>query len=248
MGRVHLGLGAAAYIVSAVWAASLAVGVVLALQGQHVIPSYFHDAKSLFPLWPVIDPGAAFRLFLATMVVVLMPKAFGLVLETRRAALAGNYLAAPRIAAAVLLETALSMLFAPIFMATQTTAVAQILAGLDSGWKAQRRDGAGIGFLEVLKFHRWHMLVGVSLALLTYLVAWSLMAWMSAILLGLSLSALLSWWTARRADRLLSYIFATKEDWQVPAILAETKARAERWSRLGLPGGPQEAVSLSKAA
>jgi membrane glycosyltransferase len=38
-----------------------------------MIPSYFRDAKTLFPIWPIIDPGAALRLFLATLVVVLLP-------------------------------------------------------------------------------------------------------------------------------------------------------------------------------
>jgi len=41
MARAHLGMGASAYLVSAIWAASLAVGMVLALQGTHVIPTYF---------------------------------------------------------------------------------------------------------------------------------------------------------------------------------------------------------------
>ena len=56
MGRVHLGMGAVSYLISAVWAASLIVGLILALQGQQMIPSYFRDAKTLFPIWPVIDP------------------------------------------------------------------------------------------------------------------------------------------------------------------------------------------------
>ncbi|MGH6815340.1 MAG: glucans biosynthesis glucosyltransferase MdoH, partial [Hyphomicrobiaceae bacterium] len=71
MSRIHLAMGAASYIVPAIWAASLAVGIVLALQGEHLIPSYFQDSRTLFPIWPIIDPGDAFRLFLATMTVVM---------------------------------------------------------------------------------------------------------------------------------------------------------------------------------
>ena len=77
--------GRLSYLVSSIWAASLLVGLVLALQGQQMIPSYFLDEKTLFPIWPVIDPGAALRLFFATMVVVLLPKALGLALEIKRA-------------------------------------------------------------------------------------------------------------------------------------------------------------------
>ena len=84
MGRLHLAMGAMSYLVSAIWALSLAVGVVLALQSQQMIPSYFEDSKTLFPIWPVIDPGAALRLFIATIMVVMLPKALGLALEIKR--------------------------------------------------------------------------------------------------------------------------------------------------------------------
>ena len=85
MGRVHLLMGATSYLISLVWAASLIVGVVLALQGQQLIPSYFIDRRTLFPVWPVIDPGAALRLLFATMAIVLLPKILGLMLEVKRA-------------------------------------------------------------------------------------------------------------------------------------------------------------------
>ncbi|MCL4768182.1 MAG: glucans biosynthesis glucosyltransferase MdoH [Hyphomicrobiaceae bacterium] len=230
MGRAHLAMGASAYLVSAVWAASLVVGLVLALQGTRVIPSYFLDSKTLFPIWPVIDPGAAFRLFLATMVVVLMPKGIGLVLELRRATAAGERRAAPRVIAGVAVETLFSMLLAPILMLTQTTAVAQIFAGLDSGWKAQRRDEGGMTVLAAVRFHGWHMLAGLTLAVLSYLVSVSLMAWMAPVILGLSLSVLLSWWTARNAGPWLSGWLATSTDHDPPPILAAARARTAAWA------------------
>ncbi len=230
MARAHLAMGASAYLVSAIWAASLAVGMVLALQGTHVIPTYFLDSKTLFPIWPTIDPGAAFRLFLATMVVVLMPKGIGLILELRRIAAAGQRRAAPRVIAGVLVETVLSMLLAPILMVTQTTAVAQIFAGLDSGWKAQRRDEAGMSIIAATQFHGWHMLIGLAMAVLSYLVSFSLMAWMAPVILGLALSVLLSWWTARTAGPLLSRWLAIKEDDDPPLILEVARERAADWA------------------
>ena len=87
------------------------VGLVLALQGQQMIlPSYFIDSKTLFPIWPVIDPGAAMRLFLATMAVVLLPKALGLALEIKRARRARELFGMPRAIAGVMTETVFSML------------------------------------------------------------------------------------------------------------------------------------------
>lgn len=249
MARAHLAMGACAYLVSAVWVASLAIGVVLALQGTQVIPSYFLDSKTLFPIWPTIDPGAAFRLFLATMVVVLMPKGIGLVLELRRAAAAGERRAIPRVISGVSVETVLSMLLAPILMVTQTTAVAQIFAGIDSGWKPQRRDEAGMPIATAFRLHAGHMVVGLAMAASTYLVSLSLMAWMSPILFGLCLSGLLSWWTARTAGPLLSRCLATKEDSDPPPILELARARAAAWaarfpeaSSTKRPAGPVPAI------
>jgi membrane glycosyltransferase len=112
MGRVHLLMGATSYLISVVWGASLLVGVVLALQGQQMIPSYFIDQKTLFPVWPVTDPGAALRLFFATMSIVLLPKLLGLMLEIKRTRLARESFGTLRALFGVATETVFSVLFA----------------------------------------------------------------------------------------------------------------------------------------
>jgi membrane glycosyltransferase len=248
MGRLHLLMGAMSYVVSAVWAASLAVGVVLALQGQQVIPSYFRDAKTLFPIWPMIDPGAALRLFMATLAVVLLPKALGLMLEIRRAPRTRALGTGGRAAAGVLTETVFSMLFAPILMVTQSTAVCQIIAGRDSGWKAQRRDEGRIRFLDAVRFHLWHTLIGATLAALCWLVSVDLIAWMAPVILGLILSAPLSWWTARPAGPVLSRLLATDEDRDPPPILKSARASAEEWAERAAQGLSERSEDLSEAA
>jgi membrane glycosyltransferase len=231
MGRIHLGMGVCAYVISGIWALSLVAGLVLALQGQQLVPSYFYAGKSLIPVWPVIDPGAAFRLFLATMAVVLLPKALGLLLEVRRAKAAGETFAWLRTPVSVITETVFSMLFAPILMVTQTTAVAQIFAGFDSGWKTQRRDDGNVSWAEVFRFHRWHMLLGIVVAAICYLVSFSLMAWMGPVLLGLVLSVVLTWYTARPAGPLLSWLLATPEDRNPPPILRRVDELVVEWER-----------------
>ncbi|MEQ1713677.1 MAG: glucans biosynthesis glucosyltransferase MdoH, partial [Hyphomicrobium sp.] len=231
MGRVHMLMGAAAYLVSAIWALSLGVGLVLALQGQQMIPSYFQDAKSLFPIWPVIDPGAALRLFLATMVVVLLPKAFGLLLEVKRSLAAREVGGPVRATAGVLTETIFSMLIAPILMATQTVAVFQILFGIDAGWKAQRRgDDGGIPLGAAIQFHWRHMALGAAMAMICYQAYPELLVWMAPVLAGLILSGPLSWLLARPAGPVSSVIFSTPEDRDPPPILVRANARADGWT------------------
>jgi len=238
MGRIHLGMGICAYLVSAVWAISLIIGMLLALQGQQLVPSYFQDSKTLTPIWPVIDPGAALRLFIATMAVVLLPKALGVVLEIDRARRAQDSVAVFRAIAGVSGETILSMLFAPVLMVTQTSAVVQILLGRDAGWKTQRRDGGSIGFAEALAFHRWHLLLGAATTALCYIVSYSLIAWTAPILLGLLLSAFLSWVTARPAGAIVSWLLSTVEDRNPPAILRRVDALASEWERRLSGRGP----------
>ena len=88
LSRLHLGMGAYAYFSSALWAMSLLVGVILSLQSAYTLPVYFPDAKTLFPVWPVIDPTKAFYLFLVTLAVLLLPKVFGITVAVLRPATA----------------------------------------------------------------------------------------------------------------------------------------------------------------
>lgn len=228
MGRVHLAMGAMSYLVSGIWALSLAVGMVLTLQSQQMIPSYFEDSKTLFPIWPVIDPGAALRLFIATMLVVMLPKALGLALELKRVRQSGEGGVA-RTIAGVVTETVFSMLIAPVLMCTQTVAVVQIVGGLDSGWKAQRRDDGGIPLADALRFHWRHMLTGVVLVLLCWYSSPGVIAWMAPVIAGLMLAAPLSWLTSRNTGPLMSALLSIPEDRVCPRILARTDAFAAEW-------------------
>lgn len=242
MGRIHMAMGASAYLVSAIWAASLAVGLVLLLQGQQLIPSYFQDSKTLFPVWPEIDPGAALRLFMATMGVVLLPKALGLVLELRHEYADRDWLNMPRTIIAVATETVASMLIAPIMMMTQTVAVFDILLGRDSGWSPQKRGDSAIPLSDCLRYHWLHMATGVVLATVVWNTTPGLAVWMAPVILGLLLSAFTNWFTARPAGFVLRWLLATREDRHPAPTLAQVSEREDVWServRTGaLPGLP----------
>ena len=230
MGRVHLGMGVTSYLISAIWAFSLVVGLVLALQGQQIIPSYFQDAKTLFPIWPVIDPGAALRLFLATMAVVLLPKGLGLILEWKKARASGDAAGAVRTTLGVMYETVFSMLIAPILMLTQTVGSIQILAGRDSGWSAQKRDDGALPFANAMHFARWHTLVGVTVAAIAWAVSPGLLGWMAPVVLGLLLAGPVSWLTSRQAGRFARWAMATEEERTPPAILVSAAALMDAWA------------------
>lgn len=238
MGRLHLGMGAASYLISAVWALSLIVGIVLALQGQQMIPSYFRDAKTLFPIWPIIDPGAALRLFLATLVVVLLPKFLGLILAWKQARAQHDFIGAMRVTAGVFVETIYSMLIAPIFMVTQTVGAVEILAGLDSGWKPQNRDDGALSFDDAMWFSRWHTLIGLIAGGIAWTVSPGLLAWMAPVILGLVLAGPVSWLTSLKAGRIERWALATHVDRSPPAVLVQADHCEQHWARrAATPGG-----------
>ncbi len=244
MGRLHLLMGALSYIISAVWAGSLAVGLVLALQGQQLLPSYFTDSKTLFPIWPVIDPGAAMRLFLATMAVVLLPKALGLALEMKRARRARELFGIPRAVAGVTTETVFSMLFAPIMMMTQTSSVLQILLGRDAGWKAQRRDGAAMDLMQAIQFHWPHMLVGIVVTIVCWETSPGLLIWMAPVVLGLIFSGPLNWMTSQEAGPALTAVLSTPVDRSPASIELRALRHTEIWSeRLAADARQAEAAA-----
>jgi membrane glycosyltransferase len=230
MGRVHLLMGATSYLISLVWAASLIVGVVLALQGQQLIPSYFIDKRTLFPVWPVIDPGAALRLLFATMAIVLLPKVLGLMLEVKRAQHAREPLGSLRAVFGVAAETIFSILLSPILMVTQTVAVFQVLLGRDSGWRPQSRDRHGMTFFDALRFHYRHMLIGAVLAVACWEASAQIVAWMSPVIVGLLLAAPLSWLAARSASPVLRSLLSTPDCRCPPAIVESTNRARGEWA------------------
>ena len=230
MGRVHLGMGAMAYLISGVWALSLAVGMVLAMQGGQMIPSYFQDAKTLFPIWPVIDPGAALRLFMATLGVVLLPKGLGLILEWQHSAKSRDWRRAIRSTIGVAYETVFSMLIAPILMLTQTAGSIQIFVGRDSGWSAQKRDDSALGLEDAMWFARWHTAIGAVMAVIAWKVSPGLLGWMAPVIGGLLLAGPVSWLTSRPAGRFSRWVLATKEERNPPAIVTLADVTTAQWS------------------
>lgn len=205
--RMHLATGAVAYLASMLWAATLLVGMILAVQSKLMLPDYFGDEPSLFPNWPQFDPEAALPLLGWTMLVVFAPKLLGLLnawLVVRRST-AQNF----KIATAALIELVYSALSAPILMASQTSAVLHILARRDGGWPAQQRTGAALTIAQTLGAHRGKTLLGLALLICAAAVSPAMAAWMLPVGLGFILAPVTDWWTSRAPgpslDRLLAF-------------------------------------------
>jgi membrane glycosyltransferase len=230
--RLHLAMGTYAYASSLLWALSLVVGVVLSLESAYTLPVYFPDTRTLFPVWPVIDPTKALYLFVGTIVVLLLPKVLGLILALIRPLPDKPRPAPLDLLAGACVEIIVSILMAPIFMLTQTKAVIEILAGKDSGWSAQRRDGEAPDFSHLLRFHFWHIAAGAILAITCAMASAYVLGWMGPIILGLIFSAMISYVTSRSAGPLISRLLATPETIEPPSVVGAVERSHPVWTAL----------------
>ena len=193
--RQHFATGIFAYLASPLWMLQLIVGMVLVLQASYAKPEYFTSEFSLAPAFPRFDAERSLELFGVTMVVLLMPKALGLLLslidgDARRGS--GGLI---RLAISALFEVLMSALLAPVMMLIQTGHVVHFMFGFDTGWDPQRRDDGSIPFLAIVRRHRSHVLFGVLTLVSGLLISPSLVAWMSPTIAGLVLAIILSWAT-----------------------------------------------------
>jgi membrane glycosyltransferase len=181
--RLHLVCGILAYLAPALWLALVACGAII-WPGQRM---RLHSAEF----------GEVVGLFVFTLALLIAPKVMALFLTLRsrraRAGFGGGW----QLLAGFALESIGSILMTPVMMLMQSVAVAEVLLGRDSGWSAQRREGAELTGRDAWRAHRGHVLLGVGGALGAFLVSKYFLMWASPVFLSLTLSALLSLHTSR---------------------------------------------------
>ena len=120
------------------------------------------------------------------------------------------------------------MLLAPAMMVFHSTFVVTTLAGRPVSWNAQERGDRGIGFVEALWRHKWHVLLGLVWGAVILWLAPRYIWWLLPVLAGLVLSVPLTMLTSRadagrwaRRHKLL----LTPEETQTPRELAALTER-----------------------
>jgi membrane glycosyltransferase len=229
--RLHLLMGIGSYITAPMWLIFLVAGILVSLQARFVQPDYFPQGRSLFPIWPVIDPVRSAWVFVATMALLLAPKLLAYVAlllrrEDRRGC--GGAFGA---LASLLLESLIAGLIAPTAMLLQSWSVVSILLGRDAGWNAQKRDDGSVAFGQVARQYARHTLFGVALGIAAWTVSMPLLLWMSPVILGWLLAIPLAALTAspavgRTARRI--GLLRTPEEQAPPLVLARAHALARQ--------------------
>lgn len=195
--RLHLATGIMSYISSPLWLALMLAGLALSLQADIASYDYFGDTpRQLFPNWPRIDAQGALVLFALTMGVLLGPKLLAFVSVSTSRTLRRRSGGMTRFCVSFATEVVLSALIAPMQMLIQSGVIGAILLGRDAGWKPQRREDGRLGFRDLLRRHRWHMLVGLALTLCGVFDSLVALAWLSPAVVGLLFALPLSAATA----------------------------------------------------
>ncbi len=149
VGRLHLLMGASAYLTSPLWMLLMAAGLAERLRAT--------AAPSAAP------PGWLLGLTVALLFGGKLLPFLAAIGDSRRRSNFGGWRG---IAGSVLVDVPLSILMAPMMMMNQVIAITEILRGRPSGWAPQRRASEGIAFLDAVSHYRIHLAAGAALALI----------------------------------------------------------------------------------
>ncbi|PZU46063.1 MAG: glucans biosynthesis glucosyltransferase MdoH [Sphingomonas sp.] len=166
--RLHLLIGASAYLTSPAWLLLILAEIAQALLGNR----------------DLLVNGPAAHILLLTILCLFGPKLMGVIWiladSHRLRQFGGGFV----LLKSTLLEILLSILFAPVAMVNQTKALAGLTLGISSEWTAQSREAQGITLREILPRTREHLVLGLVL-LSVALVNPVLALWLSPVTAGL---------------------------------------------------------------
>ncbi|MDE2253042.1 MAG: glucans biosynthesis glucosyltransferase MdoH [Betaproteobacteria bacterium] len=177
--RLHLLLGASAYLTSPGW--------LLLLLASALQVFFSHQAT-------LVGMSTPWVLWL-TLLLLFGPKLMGLTWMLASADRRRSFGGATRIVRSVALDIPLAVLMAPVTMMTQTKALLTMALGIPSGWSAQVREAHRIPVLSVLADLREHLMLGLAFAALAWFAP-AVGLWFSPITLGLLGSPWLISWTS----------------------------------------------------
>jgi len=186
--RLHLLMGIGSYVTAPLWLLFLIAGILISLRARFVPPDYFPTGRSLFPLWPSVDPVRSMWVFVGTMGVLLMPKLLSFAALLCHGPDRRGCGGAARAFVSMAIETVVAGLLAPVTMLVQSTDVASILRGRDGGWQAQRRDDGRIPLRAILARYWRISTFGLVLGAIAWSISTPLALWMSPVVVGLALA------------------------------------------------------------
>jgi membrane glycosyltransferase len=223
--RFHLLRGVSAYLVSPLWLSLLAAAALLPLRPDWGVRAGAPHHSLVGAR--AIDLAADGVVFGVTLGFLLMPKLLACLQMLRTPHAPARFGGAATASMNVLVETVLSTLVAPLIMISHTRSLASVLAGRDSGWSAQARDGAALSLLQTMRLHAADTVIGVALGAAALTSSLRSFVWMLPVVTGLTLAVPLAMVTAGdrlgRAARRAKVLLAPEEQ-RLPRVLARANA------------------------
>lgn len=178
--RLHLLIGASAYLTSPAWLLLILVQIAQTLIGRHSL----------------IAEGPPWSVLVTTLLCLFGGKIMGIIWvladRERRRSFGGT----PSVLKSALLEIALAILLAPVTMVSQTKSLFGMLLGIPSNWTVQTRETSGLPLAEVLPKVREHVALGLAF-LAVGAINPVLGLWLLPVTLGLLSAPWLVAWTSR---------------------------------------------------
>ncbi|HIU16919.1 MAG TPA: glucans biosynthesis glucosyltransferase MdoH [Candidatus Avidesulfovibrio excrementigallinarum] len=184
------------YASALLWLGYLICSSAQAVAEAFILPAYFPDALTLFPVWPTLYSTWTLPLLGCTLILLFLPKLLTLILVTARGE-ASDFGGFIRLVLSILGEIILSTLMAPVRMLAHSTFVISTILGWGVGWNPQNRSDQGTSWGDAIRFHWWHSLLGLIWGWFMWLVNPGFFWWLSPIVTGLVLAIPLSVWTSR---------------------------------------------------
>ncbi|MDA3922105.1 MAG: glucans biosynthesis glucosyltransferase MdoH [Salinisphaera sp.] len=188
--------GVMAYTSAAVWFVFLVLSSTEAVMEAVTTPDYFPSPGALFPSWPVWQPIWALSLFIATLVVLFLPKVLGMLMIIGRGRQA-DFGGVGNLIASTLIEIILTSLLAPLRMLAHTVFVFTTLIGKQVKWNSQQRGDAQVPWLAALRFHLPGMILAVIWGAILYYYTPGFAPWLAPILVPLFFAPIITVVTSR---------------------------------------------------
>lgn len=228
--RMHMLMGVLNYVTSPLWLLLIMMGLLLGIQLDWLPDSALSSANAQAGEELVFDAQRMTGLFIATMVLLLLPKLLGV--------LNGVFLAQQergssliRFMTSAALELLVSILHAPIVMMMHSSHLWEIVRGKDSGWSTQQRRAQSVPWRELFRRHSGQTLLGLGLLALLIAQSSPLLLWMLPVIAGLLLAIPLSALSgSRRAAAFLAArgLLLTPEELSPPAIIQRREYYIDR--------------------
>jgi membrane glycosyltransferase len=188
-------MGVMAYVSAPLWFLFLILSTALLAVHTLVAPQYFVQPAQLFPLWPEWHPDRGINLYVATAMLLFLPKILGVMLVLLQGArdFGGPF----RLAFSMLAEMVFSALLAPVRMLFHTQFVLRALTGWSVQWKSPPREDTQTGWGDALRHHGLHTVLGIGWAALVYQLNPAFLWWLLPVVGALVLSIPLSVYSSR---------------------------------------------------